>query len=104
MAIYNELVGVVFKDLFKQFDMLIINLGENITHSLHVNCFVRIISGSKILLTSSDEYFLKDGNHKTEEDFEKEENKKIIVDKHSLLASNIKTVKKLLRNHEVMRV
>ena len=84
--------------------MLIINFGENITHSLHVNCFVRIISGDKILLTSSDEYFLKDGTHKTEEDFKKEEEKGIIADKHSLLAANIKAVKKLLRNRKVLRI
>lgn len=73
-------------------DMLIFNFTNRLQqYSLHVTCFVRIIEGSKLLLTSSDEYFTPD--YKCLED-----------DDENLLTKNIETVKSKLCKSKVTKI
>lgn len=100
----SELKGKKFNTLFKQFDMLIINFGDKITDSFHINCLVRICNGNKMLLTSADEYFTCDGLQKSKDDYNFLEQNEIINDPNSLLAKNIDKVNKILRGETVTRI
>lgn len=102
--ILSELKGKKFNTLFKQFNMLIINFGDEITDSFHINCLVRIINGNRLLLTSADEYFTADGLQKSDDDYNTLEQNEIINDPNSLLAKNIEKVNKILRGEEVTRI
>ena len=66
MKILNKLMGQEFNQLFQQFngDMIVINFGEQIMFSLHLQCFVRISQKNKVLLTTADVHFNLDNKKK----------------------------------------
>ncbi len=96
----HDIVNCAFNKLFRQLDMIIINFGEPIKISIHALCFVRIFKDSTILLTSSDEFFDKNGNELKEH---ASTNTYSHTDK-SLLDINIKKVNKLLKGEVVTKV
>lgn len=51
--VIKAIIGEPFYEIFQLANLLIINIGEDIKFSLHTNCFVRIIKGGHILLTTS---------------------------------------------------
>ena len=96
----EKIIGEPFYELFQVANLLIINIGEKIKFSFHIACFVRIIDKSKILLTSSDEFFDSKGDEleSTESLHERVDNP------NSLLSANIKKVNALLRGKKVKSI
>ena len=90
----KKIKGMKFNNLFKQLDMIIINLGDPIIYSLHVFSTVRVCHNEKIILNVSDEFFTKKGMPKNQRNYEKLNNQGYINDPNSLFAKNVKNVKR----------
>lgn len=103
-SLLNNLVGVKFNQIFKQLGLFIINFGEQIKYSLHIASMVRIYRENKIILTTSDEFFTKDGLEKSSERYQQLDAKCILTDTKDLLAKNLKIVNTLLKNAYVEKV
>lgn len=99
--IFNRIKNMEFNCLFKQLDLLIINLGDPIKFSIHIACAVRICQGGKIVLNVSDEFFTEDGSVKDDEVYKQLEKDGMINDPNSLLAANIKKVNYLLKGKTI---
>lgn len=102
--VINGLVGTKFNKIFKQLNLFIINFSKPIKYSLHVACMVRVCDGSNIVLTAADEFFTKDGLHKSDEIYKRLEKEGILVDPNDLLSHNLKSVNTLLKNSYVVKV
>lgn len=102
--IKEKIKNCKFNNLFKQLDLLIINLGDPIIFSIHIACAVRICQGERIILNISDEFFTEDGLAKNEEIYEWLEKNDIINDPKSLLALNIRKVNDLLKGKLIKKV
>ena len=102
--ILKEIQGQTVSKIFKQFDMIIINFGNPIICSLHINSAVRVCQEDKILLNNSDEFFTKSGKQKTEMQYKLLEEEGFINDPNSLFANNIKIVNKLLKGKQVFEI
>lgn len=104
LDVINDLVGTKFNKIFKQLNLFIINFSKPIKYSLHVAGMVRVCDDSKIVLTAADEFFTKDGLHKSNEMYNRLEEKEILVDPNDLLSLNLKSVNALLKNSHVVKV
>ena len=87
------------KNLFSDTNLCIINFGNAIEYSFHVFCFVRIRNKSKLLLTSSDEYFTYDYLKLSETEYENQD-----AFEKSLLNKTISDVKEELKDSVVKKV
>lgn len=95
----HDIVNCSFNNMFKQLDMLIINFDKPIRASIHARCFVRVFKDNTILLTSSDEFFDKNGN-----ELEANTNGTHACTEESLLDINIKRINKLMNGEFVTEV
>lgn len=98
--VIKAIIGEPFYEIFQLANLLIINIGEGIKFSLHTNCFVRIIKGGHILLTTSDEFFAPDGSQLPPSDVYDEK----LSNPNSLLTFNIKKVNKLLQKQRIQNI
>lgn len=97
----NKLKKSKFNEIFKMLDLIILNFGNPIKYSLHIASDVRICKGDKIIFNVSDEFFTKEGIHKSDEigSDEQESNAP-----NNLLVENLKKVNTLLAGKTPKRI
>lgn len=99
LDIMQVLVGKKLNNIFKQWDMFIINFGDELEYTLHTGCFLRIKKGREIIMTYLDEYV-----YPSLEFIPKRVYKKDKFHEKSLLKHSIGRTKLLLENAVVSRV
>lgn len=73
-VIGSSLVGKRLFEFDQRLGIFVLNFGDGIEYSLHVECFLRVTQGNTIILTSNDQFYAPNWEPLSKREYKKEQN------------------------------